>query len=205
MKSAAVQVEPRRYSQTARAQATEETGRRIVEAFLALLMTDWFDEITLDRIAEDAGVTVQTIVRRFGGKEGLLGAVAKALANQINKVRASEPGDVVAMVERLFADYERTGDAVLRMLALELRYPAIHELGELGRREHREWVMRVLPEWLNRMEPAARRRAVDALVVVTDVYTWKLLRRDMGRSVTAAQATMQRLVEAAISEFQKPE
>jgi hypothetical protein len=37
------------------------------------------------------------------------------------------------------------------------------------------------------------------------VYTWKLLRRDMGRSVTAAQATMQRLVEAAISAFQKPE
>ena len=56
----------RHYAQRARAQATEATARRIVDAFLARLMAQWFDEITLDRVAEDAGVTVQTVVRRFG-------------------------------------------------------------------------------------------------------------------------------------------
>ena len=38
------------------ARLSEATGRRIVEAFLARLMTQWFDEITLDLVAADAGV-----------------------------------------------------------------------------------------------------------------------------------------------------
>ena len=62
----------RAYQQNARAESTEATGRRIVDAFLHRLMNHWFDEITLDQVAADAGVTVQTVVRRFGGKDGLL-------------------------------------------------------------------------------------------------------------------------------------
>src|SRR6266545_3349860 len=68
MKVDAAAAKPRRYTQGARAQAAEATALRIVDAFLTRLMKQWFDEITLDGVAEDAGVTVQTVVRRFGGK-----------------------------------------------------------------------------------------------------------------------------------------
>ena len=74
MKSTAARSGPhRRYVQAARAEAAADTARRILEAFLARLMTQWFDQITLDRVADDAGVTVQTVVRRFGGKDGVVG------------------------------------------------------------------------------------------------------------------------------------
>jgi AcrR family transcriptional regulator len=192
---------PRRYVQRVRAQAAEATARRIVEAFLALLMEHWFDEITLDRVAENAGVTVQTVVRRFGGKDGLLADAVDTLATQINTRRAAPPGDVGRLVENLLADYEQTGDAVIRLLALEPRHPALKAALDFGRSEHRRWVSGVFAEPLGKLVATGRRRALDALVVATDVYTWKLLRRDMARSVTAATTTVVRLVHATLAEF----
>ena len=191
----------RTYTQSARAESARQTGQRIIDAFLGRLMGEWFDEITLDRIAQDAGVTVQTIVRRFGGKEGLLGSAIEILAVRIHAQRAMPSGDVDSLVENLFADYETTGDAVIRMLALEPRHPGIRPFTETGRREHRQWVSNVLAERLNKLEPAARRAAVDALVLVTDVYSWKLLRRDVGRSLPAAITITKSLVHATIVHF----
>src|SRR6266850_657222 len=101
----------RSYNQNARAESTEATGRRIVDAFLARLMEQWFDEITLDRVAEDAGVTVQTVLRRFSGKEGLLASAVTIFAEQVKAKRAAPAGDVDRLIENLIADYEKTGDA----------------------------------------------------------------------------------------------
>jgi AcrR family transcriptional regulator len=195
----------RRYSQVARAQAAEDTARRIVGAFLARLLADWYDDITLDRVAGDAGVTVQTVVRRFGGKEGLLASAVKVLATQINAQRASPPGDLRRLVDNLVADYERTGDAVIRLLALEPRHPALKDVLDLGRAEHRRWVSTGFAEQLSRLTAAACERALDALVAVTDVYTWKLLRRDMGRSPGATAATIRHLIQAAIAKSSTPD
>jgi AcrR family transcriptional regulator len=189
----------RRYHQGARAEAAEATARRIVDAFLARLMDQWFDEITLDRVAEDAGVTVQTVVRRFGGKEGLLSVAVETLAIQINARRAAPAGDVDRLVETLLDDYEHTGDAVIRLLALEPRHAALGPFLELGRREHRQWASLAFAETLATLDGEARGRVLDALVIITDVYTWKLLRRDMARSVTEAGTTLKSLIRATIA------
>ena len=190
----------RSYHQGARAESAEATGRRIIEAFLARLMDQWFDEITLDRVAEDAGVTVQTVVRRFGGKEGLLASAVTIFAERVRAQRAAPPGDFDRLVENLLADYEKTGDAVMRLLALEQRHPTLEPVLELGRGEHRQWVSSGFAALLRGLEPPVRQRALDALVIVTDVYTWKLLRRDLGRSVREASATLKNLIQAIIAQ-----
>lgn len=188
----------RPYAQRARAQTAAATGRRIVDAFLARLMTQWFDEITLDRVAEDAGVTVQTVVRRFGSKEGLLARAVETLGSWIQAQRAAPPGDLDGLVENLIGDYEKTGDPVIRLLALEPRHPSLKTVLDLGRRWHRQWAATAFAEPLNQLAPSARRRALDALVISTDVYTWKLLRRDQVRSLRETAATMKSLIEAII-------
>jgi AcrR family transcriptional regulator len=195
----------RPYSQSVRAQSAEETGRRIVDAFLARLMNQWFDEITLDHVAADAGVTVQTVVRRFGGKEGLLATAVQVFAMQVNARRAAPQGDVECMVNNLLKDYEQSGDMVIRVLALEQRHPPLKKVADFGRAEHRRWVSIALAGPLEKIDAKARERAIDALVIVTDVYTWKLLRRDMVRSVPATARTIRHLVLATIAEFIKPE
>jgi AcrR family transcriptional regulator len=192
----------RSYRQVARAQAAEDTGRRIVDAFLARLLAEWYDDITLDRVAADAAVTVQTVVRRFGGKEGLLASAVKVLAAQINAQRASPPGEVVHLVENLVADYERTGDAVIRLLALEPRHQALREALDLGRAEHRRWVSTAFAASLGQVASGpAREGTIDALVVVTDVYTWKLLRRDAHRSAAETGETIRGLIQAVLSQL----
>jgi AcrR family transcriptional regulator len=201
MKLATARVRPRRYTLGARAQAAEATARRIIDAFVARLMKQWFDEITLDRVAEDAGVTVQTVVRRFGGKEGLLAEAVQIMGDQVSARRATPPGDIGCLVKNLFEDYEQTGDAVIRLLALEPRHAALKKFLDVGRRWHRDWVASHFEVEVATLDVPARKRALDALVIATDVYTWKLLRRDMGRSVSAARATMNELICATISGF----
>jgi AcrR family transcriptional regulator len=186
----------RPYHQIVRAESAEATGRRILDAFLALLMKEWFDEITLDHIAEDAGVTVQTVVRRFGGKEGLLESAVAIFADQVKAQRAAPPGDIDRIVSNLLADYERTGDAVIRMLALEGRHAAIEPVLKLGRDEHRRWVSEAFSEELRKIKGPARQRTLDALVIATDVYTWKLLRRDMRRSAHETAQATKNLIQA---------
>jgi len=192
---------PRPYAQGARALSAEATARRVVDAFLARLSTQWFDEITLDLVAADARVSVQTVVRRFGGKEGLLSSAVKVMGAQITARRAAPAGDVSRLVRNLVEDYERTGDAVIRLLALESRHASLRVVLEYGRGEHRGWVETGFAQALARLDAAARRRAVDSLVVATDVYAWKLLRRDMARSGAATTATMEGMVRATLAEI----
>jgi len=122
MKSGAAKHKPRAYNLGARAESAEALGQRIVDAFLTRLMKQWFDEITLDQIADDAGTTVQTIVRRFSGKDGLLAAAVRTFASGVNARRATPAGDIARMVDNVVADYEHSGDAVIRLLALESRH-----------------------------------------------------------------------------------
>jgi AcrR family transcriptional regulator len=207
MKSRTATTSTPQYSQGARAAAAEATGRAIVEAFLTRLKREWFDEITLDRVAADAGVTVQTVVRRFGGKVGLLGEAVQALGKQIHAVRALHVGDVDRTVANLLKDYEETGDGVIRLLALEERHESLKQFLDKGRAWHRQWVAKSLGPLLGGAKEERKGRgrslpegALDALVAATDVYTWKLLRRDMGRSVEAAAMTMKQLIRATIAE-----
>ncbi|MDP9089964.1 MAG: TetR/AcrR family transcriptional regulator [Pseudomonadota bacterium] len=167
----------RPYRQGVRAQAAAQTPRRIIAAFVAGLQNSWFEEITLDEVAANSGLTVQTVIRQFGSKEGLLVAAAAALGEQIREARGNPVGDLRGAVRAVVHDYEVTGDMVMRLLAQE-RLPAIHTVLDIGRAGHRKWLGRVFAPWLERLPRAARGRRHAALVVLTDVYTWKLLRRD---------------------------
>jgi AcrR family transcriptional regulator len=193
-----VAVPKRAYRQSARALAAEATGERILDAFGRQLRERWFDEIRLDDIAHEAGVTIQTVLRRFGSKEGLLDAMHERLGSEIRQRREVEAGDVAGAVASLIEDYEEIGDLVMRTLAQEDRYPAVKAMTDIGRAMHRAWIGKAFEPWLDRMAPDARRRAADALVVAGDVYVWKLLRRDMKRPIAEYRALVETLCAAAV-------
>jgi AcrR family transcriptional regulator len=189
----------RPYRQTARAESAEATGRRIVDAFLKRLQQQWYDEIKLEQVAEDASVTVQTVVRRFGGKPGLLAEAIRVMVRDAKERRATPPGDPERLVRNLVADYERTGDTIIRLLALEPRHAVLHEHLTHARCRHRDWIARAFADDLGPLEAGARRSALDALVIATDVYTWKLLRRDMGRGVAATREAIAGMIRSALA------
>jgi AcrR family transcriptional regulator len=180
----------------ARAAAAELTRRRILDVAVALLKNRFRSEIRLEDVAAGADVTVQTIINIFGGRSALLN---EALAELLRDLRAQRlhpnPGDIEAAIAALVEHYEQFGDLVSRNLAEN----ADPELIEAGRAGHRQWVQRQFSVQMDDLDAKARRLLVDQLVCACDVYTWKLLRRDMGRSRAETERTILTTVKAIVS------
>jgi AcrR family transcriptional regulator len=167
----------------ARAEAAAVTAERILDAAAEVFWELPTDEISLDEVARRAGVTVQTVIRRFGGREGLMVAATERETERVSRQRAEAPvGDPVAAIRVLVEHYEAMGDGVLKMLAEEKRVAALGPIVNRGRALHRDWCSRVFGPVLEGLSGADHERRLAQLVAVCDVYTWKLLRRDSGLS-----------------------
>ena len=184
----------------ARARAAEETAQRILEAALALMKQHAYDHFTLQEVAERAGVSLQTVLRRFGSKEGLVTAV---LESDLMGIRAQSdrvpPGDVAEAVRVLMARYEEWGDAVMRNLNLEERLPDVRSMLDFGRTAHREWVARTFAPFLPPPDAEPYDRRLALFITATDVYTWKLLRRDYGLDAAATERAIHDLLDGLIA------
>lgn len=166
-----------------RAEAAAATGERILDAAVDEFWERPVEGISLDEVARRAGVSVQTVIRRFGGRDGLFHAATEREAGRIRDQRDQAPvGDAVGAVHVLIEHYETTGDRVLKMLAEEERVPRLREIVDRGRALHRDWCARVFAPSLAGLRGVDRQRRLAQLVAVCDVYTWKLLRHDAGLS-----------------------
>jgi AcrR family transcriptional regulator len=182
---------------SARAEAVEERGRRILAAARALFVEMPFEEITLEAVAARADVTLQTVLRRFGSKSQLIAAAAEEGMAQVEAQRGQAPvGNAPAAVKTLFDHYEEWGDVSLRLLAQEERFEQIGEITRGARALHAAWVERVFAPELVRREEGERSVLRVQLVAICDVYLWKLLRRDMRLQRAAAERAVLGVIEA---------
>ncbi|MHB8670886.1 MAG: TetR/AcrR family transcriptional regulator [Acidimicrobiales bacterium] len=189
----------RPYSQSKRASSTEDTTRRVMSAAVQLWRERDYDQITLGDIAAGAGVSLSTVIRRFATKEGVVEAVLASDAVGTGHARDEVAvGDAAGAVEMIVDDYEQNGDAVVRMLAFEHRIAVLGVVCAAGRRQHRDWVQRVFSPWLSSGSSGVRARRLDELVAATDVYIWKLLRRDLGRSVNEVKVMVLELCQLIV-------
>ena len=180
----------------ARAEAAEATRDRILDAAVAAFWELDGDGVSLDAVAQRAGVTVQTVIRRFGGRDGLFAAAARREVDRVRSQRDEAPVDDVAGAVRILTDhYERLGDRVLRLLAEEHRVPGLDVVVDTGRAYHRGWCERVFGAALAGRAGVNRDRRLAQLVAVCDVYTWKLLRRDAGLSRRQTERALVELLE----------
>lgn len=197
MKDGRAPASPRPYRMRARAEAAEGTRRRILHAAITLYAERWLDQFSLEEVAARAGVTVQTVLRRFGSKEGLIAAAGEDLRRQVERQRGAAPvGDVAGAVRNLVDHYEEVGDIVLRALAQEGMYASIRALTERGRTLHREWVDRTFGPFIDAVPAQDRGRFRAQLVALTDVYVWKLLRRDLDLDREQAERAVWEMIDA---------
>jgi len=176
----------RSYDSRKRASAAAETGRRILQATKDLFMDGPLADITLTAVAARAGVTVQTVIRRFGDRNGLIDATVEYASAQVMAQRDAAPGgDVPGAIDNLLEHYETTGALALKILAEEHSSAVMAGIAESGRQLHRQWCERVFAPFLADgflPERADRNRRLAQFVALCDVYTWKLLRLDAGLS-----------------------
>jgi AcrR family transcriptional regulator len=189
----------RTYQQVARAHATQETERRVLEAATQLFAERYYDDVSIEEVARLAGVTTKTVQRRFGGKEGLAQAFIVAAGKHNAELRDRvPPGNPALALDFILGMYEPMGDTLMRTLSLDGRIPVVTTMAEVGRALHWTWLERVFGPLLARDAPV-RQGQLAQLLLATDVYAWKLLRRDQGLSPAQTRDVLMRLVNDALA------
>jgi AcrR family transcriptional regulator len=189
----------------ARADAVDATRERIARAALTRFLADPYDDVTIASVAADAGVSHQTVLNHFESKEGLFLAAAdlfSADAAELHERR--QPTDPESAVALLIERYEQTGDGNVRLALVQDRIEAVKVAVASGRANHQKWLEDVFGERLPRAV-AERRRSLHALYAATDVFSWKLLRRDLGLSRRVTQQVITDMVEALVASWPHPE
>ena len=75
------------YNMELRAAAAEATRERILVAAADVFLDRWYDDVTLAELAKHAGVSGQTVINHYGGKEQLAAAAYDYLGKQITQRR----------------------------------------------------------------------------------------------------------------------
>ncbi len=191
---------PRVYRQDERARRTRANGEAIVAATAGLIKrARRVSHITLEDIARASGLTVRTVLRRFGSREGAFEAAFARINEEFERLRApTPPGDVAAAVKSLLDQYELIGELNMRALEEEHELPLLHQMLKHARRMHRQWVTEVFAPQLATCSGAERVQRITALYAATDSYLWKLLRRDLGRDRAETEAVFRRLVDGVL-------
>jgi AcrR family transcriptional regulator len=188
---------PRPYQMTARAETTEMTGKRIVEAMLKWYADVPYQRIRLEDVAADAEVTVQTVIRRFGSKHGLLAATVERELTRLASDRAAAMGtSPAATLHSLVRYYEHHGALILKLYAEAGQAPGVPELAARGRAYHVNWCREAFSEALGPdLDHVTRVRRLAQIVAVCDASTWRILRFDGQLSL---EQTEQALLELLV-------
>lgn len=185
----------RSYQMDVRAQSAAKTRERILDAAVEIFYEQPVDSISLEKVALRSGYSVQTVIRRFGGKDGLFTAAlereTKRLSNQRDQATAE---DIEGALRILLDHYENVGIGILRMLAEENRLPLLQKVIELGREYHSNWCEKIFHPFLQQVEGEEHKRRLAQIIAITDVYTWKILFIDRGLTRDQTQLAMYELI-----------
>lgn len=192
---------PRPYHQTTRAEAAKDTLEAILNAARELTAEKWLDELTLDEIAERAGVAARTVFRKFGSRDELITAMADRYRVELEakERKPPAPGAIKEAISLLIESYERDGQYNLRGLAQEMRWPFIQEMFKSARARHRRFVQTVFEPDLQRVAVQDRPQLLAQLEVATWMTTWKYFRIDLGFSKQSTGNAMLSMVKAITS------
>lgn len=182
----------------ARAEGMAETRERIVRAMVKLGFEQAYEDITLASIAREARVTHQTVLNHFDSKEGVAKAAAEIISRETIAARnTAVPGDVPDAIHVLVGEYERFGDAGVRWALTADRLGSLAPLLDDARAGHQAWLERTFGAALPTI-PERRTRFIHGLHAATDVYVWKLLRRDLRLTRHETEAIMANLVDGIL-------
>jgi AcrR family transcriptional regulator len=189
----------RKYEMGVRAKAAEMTSEAIIRVVGELWIKYSIHKITLEMIAQKSGVTVKTILRKYGSKEGLFEAAIRNDTAGIQDVREeAQAGNIVQVISTLMKEYEYAGLAVIRTLAIENDLPVAVKILRKGRALHKEWCERIFARYLPASNDKEYQIMVGAFYAATDVYKWKLLRKDLGYSKEETETIFLKTIQGII-------
>jgi AcrR family transcriptional regulator len=200
MKSGNDTVASRSYRQRVRAASTAETEARIRAAANTAFAAQRFDQVSLDDIAQRAGVRVPTILRHFGTKENLFVLSTHSLVQASQQTRAlATPNTLRDVVALVVEHFEQRGSLILHFLNQEEQVTAIRAFTDEGRRYHRQWVIGMVTPLLPTLSSVARERLMVQICGLADVRFWQTLRHSLDQTRADTERFIFALMKGAIS------
>ena len=197
----------RKYEQRLRADAAERTRRRVLDAVADRLRKAPTEPLSLDKIAQQAGVARSTIYVVFGSRAGLFDAFAEDLW-----ARTGLPALTAAVAVPDAREHLRGGiRAASRMLAADIEiYRVLHAMGRLDpgsgavakQEKERRGGMRYLAKKLKEdgalRDDVTEAQAADLLWMLTSFEAFDRLHTDRGMSVDRAADVIATTAERAL-------
>ena len=193
----------RKYDNSKRQAQAEARRTHILKCAARLISAASEDAFRLEDVAKAAGVSVQTILRAFGSRVGLMVATLETEApDAVDFTRFAniDVSNLDSFVRTVFTVYDKIGDLVIGTLADENRSPEFKKSLDVGRTFHREWVTKVFAPYIERKPDPERQVLFHALMAATDIYIWKILRRDEALSLDETVATVVLTLKSLIQE-----
>jgi TetR/AcrR family transcriptional regulator of autoinduction and epiphytic fitness len=184
-------------------------AREAIAQALIELLHEGVERPTARQLAEHAGVSPRLVFHHFEDMESVLrSAVAIQVERHWAKLEVVPPdGDLAHRVRATVRERARLYEAIApvrRAAGLAAgRSPTLTRQLEASRRmlrsQLRHTFARELEAYGCGATAAAERNLLDALDVTTSFETWDQLRRQSGRSATAARHVVERLVVGALT------
>ena len=190
----------RGYQMTARAASTARTAEAILAATMELFEDKPVADITLADIAAGAGVTVQTVLRRFGDKDGVFDAAIEQFTSEVFGQRGAAVGlGAREAITNLVDHYEQWGALMLKMLAEEPRTPGLRTTLDAGRAYHRTWCRDAFADALAGLPAGQRSRRLAQICCICDLRTWENLRLAAGLSRAQTELAVYEMLRPLIT------
>ena len=173
-------------SPATRDEHSKRTRDRIVAATRALMVESGFPRMSLEDVAQAAGVTRVTVYNQFGSRRGLLEAVFDDIAERgvfarlADTITRADPRDALRDTLREFCRIWASNEAVFRrVLGMAEVDPEVHDAfaPRDARRQRTSHDLVVRLAAARRLRPGwTRARAVAVLHTLTDFGTYQRLR-----------------------------
>lgn len=192
----------RRYTQTSRSAQTLARRQRMIHAVFELIDRGSFGEVTLQGVADEAGVSLKTVVRHFGSKEGLLRQAMDEARGVEEDNRSVPVGDLDAVCRVLAERYEVMAEQIYRTGDVELTYHWLSDWVQMARTSHLDWLAEAFDPWLPAEGPEREDRLM-CLFSATEIRSWWAIRQRFAYSPERARAVMLRQLQALTSQWER--
>ncbi len=187
----------RGYESALRQRQEEETRALILQAFGEQVRASRAGEFSLPEVAARAGVSVRTLYRHFGSREGLLDALQAHAAAQVTPSLPTSVDELLGLAPTLFATFDAHAPWVEAMV----RSGPVSELRAAGK-PRRVALFRALTAPLVEGLPQGDAAAVQALIKhLVSAETWLVLRRDFGVDGPTAGRAVARALRALVAQL----
>lgn len=195
----------RSYESPLREDQARATRERILEALIVVITSDGVAELSVPAVAGEAGVSVPTIYRHFGTKQGLVEALGPYVAGKAGLMWPARPlASIDEIREMIAVMYQRSA-----VMDPALRAAMATDVGQEARKSlmprRLEAIEKLLEPVIDGLDVEQGRRLRDSFLLLTSSAAMRVYKDYLGMTTEEAAAAATWAFDAIVSGLHESE